>query len=138
VSHDRAFLDNVVTQTIAFEGDGHWLEYAGGYSDWQRVKAGMVRDAAAKARDELKPVVAEAPAKKRPKMGFKETRELEALPGKMEALEAEQKAIVAKLADPSTYADRTVDVKALNQRNEAIDAELTTLLARWELLESRK
>jgi len=138
VSHDRAFLDNVVTQTIAFEGDGHWLEYAGGYSDWQRVKAGMVRDAAAKARDESKPAVAEAPAKKRPKMGFKETRELEALPGKMEALEAEQKAIVAKLADPSTYADRTVDVKALNQRNEAIDAELTTLLARWELLESRK
>ncbi|QJR13162.1 ABC transporter ATP-binding protein uup [Usitatibacter rugosus] len=138
VSHDRAFLDNVVTQTIAFEGDGHWLEYAGGYSDWQRVKAGMVRDAAAKARDESKPAVAEAPAKKRPKMGFKETRELEALPAKMEALEAEQKAIVAKLADPATYADRTIDVKALNQRNEAIDAELTTLLARWELLESRK
>jgi len=139
VSHDRAFLDNVVTQTIAFEGDGHWLEYAGGYTDWQRVKAGMVRDAAAKSRDEAKPAaVAEAPAKKRPKMGFKETRELEALPGKMEALEAEQKAILAKLADPATYADRTVDVKAMNERNEAIDAELTTLLARWELLESRK
>jgi len=98
-----------------------------------------VRDAAAKSRDEAKPAaVAEAPAKKRPKMGFKETRELEALPGKMEALEAEQKAILAKLADPATYADRTVDVKAMNERNEAIDAELTTLLARWELLESRK
>jgi ATP-binding cassette subfamily F protein uup len=138
VSHDRAFLDNVVTQTIAFEGDGHWLEYAGGYTDWQRVKTGMVRDAAAKARDDAKPAVAEAPAKKRPKMGFKETRELEALPAKMEALEAEQKGIVAKLADPATYADRTIDVKALNERDEAIDAELTTLLARWELLESRK
>jgi ATP-binding cassette subfamily F protein uup len=68
---------------------------------------------------------------------FNETRELEALPAKLEALEREQAQIAAKLADPATYQDRAMDLAALNARHEAIEAELTALLARWEALESR-
>ncbi|QJR14921.1 ATP-binding cassette domain-containing protein [Usitatibacter palustris] len=136
VSHDRAFLDNVVTQTIAFEGDGHWKEYAGGYLDWERARKAAARE----ERDEQRKADARgaAPAKaQRVKLSFKETRELEQLPAQMEALESEQKALVARLADPALYQDRTVDLKALNTRAEEIDAELTRLLTRWELLEAK-
>jgi ATP-binding cassette subfamily F protein uup len=138
VSHDREFLDNVVTQTIAYEGDGHWLEYAGGYTDWQRVKAGLVKQAATAAKEAAGTGKAAGSAPKKAKLSYKEVRELEELPAKLEALEREQKELAARLADPATYNDRNVDLKALNTRNEAIDAELTKLLARWELLESRR
>ncbi len=146
VSHDREFLDNVVTQTIAFEGDGRWKEYAGGYSDWKRAsKAAGSPVASAAAGSPVAP--AEAGAQSTPsrprrrasnQLTFNETRELEALPGKIEALESEQADIARRLADPATYQDRTLDVKALNVRNEALEAELTQLLERWEALESKK
>jgi ABC transport system ATP-binding/permease protein len=139
VSHDRAFLDNVVTQTIASEGGGRWKEYVGGYSDWVRMR-GTVEGAAAAA-----PAIREAEAKatpaaarRKPKLGFNEARELEALPGQLEALEREQADIAARLADPATYADRALDVRALDARHAAIEAELMRLLARWEDLETRR
>ena len=134
VSHDRAFLDNVVTQTIAHEGSGRWKEYAGGYLDWQRARRASAEESSSR-------VPAKAAARdpvKRKKLTFNETRELETLPEKLVALETEQKALASRLADPAVYKDRTVDVKALNARNEAIDAELTRLLARWEELEAKK
>jgi ATP-binding cassette subfamily F protein uup len=134
VSHDRTFLDNVVTQTIAFEGHGHWKEYAGGYSDWQRARTAVRKDAAAEAaKADTEPLV----ARRRAKLGYKEARELEALPAMLETLEREQSGITQRLADPATYNDRTVDVKALNARHDAIEAELTNLLARWEELENK-
>ncbi|MGZ5683916.1 MAG: ABC transporter ATP-binding protein, partial [Usitatibacter sp.] len=137
VSHDRAFLDNVVTQTIAFEGDGRWKEYAGGYSDWQRVRSSAARDAVRET--EKKNVEARAaPARKKAKLGFKEARELEDLPGKLKALETEQADLARRLADPALYQDRSVDLRALNARHEAIDAELSKLLARWEELEAKR
>jgi len=135
VSHDRAFLDNVVTQSIAFEGDGRWKEYAGGYSDWLRARSFMAPVAAA-AQAEAQ--AAGQPKRRSAKLSYNESRELEALPAKLEALEQEQKALAERLADPATYSDRSVDVAALNRRHEAIDAELTTLLARWEELEGKK
>ena len=135
VSHDRAFIDNVVTQTIAFEGDGRWKEYAGGYADWVRARGRTPPSAEPGAAENgVRPRVVKRPAK----LSFNETRELEALPARLEALEAEQKALAEKLADPSTYADRTVDIAALNRRNDEIDEELTTLLARWEQLEGKR
>jgi ATP-binding cassette subfamily F protein uup len=77
-------------------------------------------------------------ASRRPaKLSFKETRELEALPGQLEALELEQKSLTEKLADPALYQDRTVDVRALNARHDQIESELTRLLARWEELEAK-
>ena len=133
VSHDREFLDNVVTQTIAFEGEGRWKEYAGGYSDWKRVRTGADREARDEAREERAPRVKARAAR----LSFKEKRELEELPAKLEALETEQAALAARLADPALYQDRTVDLRALNARHDQIEAELTELLARWEALESK-
>jgi ATP-binding cassette subfamily F protein uup len=139
VSHDRTFLDNVVTQTIAFEGDGLWREFAGGYYDWKRVKD---NEAAARLKDApkpaAKPVEPEKKADKRAaKLSFNEKRELEQLPGKISALEAEQAGLQRQLADPAIYRDRPQEVPAMNQRLEAIEEELLGLLERWELLEAK-
>ena len=131
VSHDRAFLDNVVTQTIAFEGDGRWKEYAGGYADWLRARTVAASDA------EKKSGGPQARGRRPAKLTFNETRELEGLPAKLAALESEQKVLAAELADPSVYQDRSKDVRALNARHDAIEAELLELLARWEALEAR-
>ena len=133
VSHDRAFLDNVVTQTLAFEGAGHWKEYAGGYADWVRARP---KAAAEAVKDEGKASVPKA--QRKAKLSWKEERELGALPGKLESLEREQAEIAARLADPATYQDRTVDVKVLSTRVDSIEAELTELLARWEALEAKR
>ena len=137
VSHDREFLDNVVTQVIAFEGDGLLREYVGGYSDWQRQRAAAVPAKADGAK-------AAAPAREKPKrapsqkLSFKETRELEALPGTIAALEAEQGAITTQLADPAVYKEEPARVAMLQSRYAAIEEELMTALTRWEELESRK
>jgi ATP-binding cassette subfamily F protein uup len=136
VSHDRAFLDNVVTQTIAHEGGGRWKEYAGGYSDWQRARNAGLRAASTEVQKKS-PGAAPSVPRKKAKLSYKEARELEELPQKLQALELEQKDLARQLADPAIYQDRAVDVKALNMRLEAIDGELTALLARWEALEAK-
>jgi len=139
VSHDRAFLDNVVTQTIAYEGAGRWKEYAGGYADWQRARNATPRGAAAAPADEEGKARADSRAPRRKtKLSFNEVRELEQLPGRIEALEREQAGLAARLADPAIYQDRTVDLKALNERHAGIEEELLLLLARWEELEAAK
>lgn len=138
VSHDRTFLDNVVTQTIAAEGDGLWREYAGGYSDWAAYKASLAKEAS-KARAEVKPVAkaAESVKTKGDKLSWKEQRELEALPDKIAALEGEQADLSKRLEDPAIYqADPQAAQKAA-ERLALIDDELMALLERWELLEAR-
>src|SRR5205085_2679508 len=126
---------NVVTQTIAHEGEGRWKEYAGGYADWQRARPKVARafDAV-----EPKPAAAAKGPARRTKLGFNEARELEALPAKLEALEREQEELMRKLADPALYQDRGVDLKAMNERSIAIEQELTRLLTRWEELERKR
>ena len=154
VSHDRTFLDNVVTSTIAFEGDAHWREFEGGVTDWltQSKRASEIaqakgqkgtspfnygRDQAAKPAAAVAipvaPVVVAAPAKTR-KLSFKEQRELDSLPETIAALEAEQRTINALLADGTLYARDNPRALLLASRNAAIDAELLTALERWELL----
>jgi ATP-binding cassette subfamily F protein uup len=136
VSHDRAFLDNVVTQTIAYEGAGRWKEYAGGYADWKRAStAGITASAAAQPPPAKDPVARKVSTAK---LTYKETRELEAAPGLIEALEREQAELANRLADPAIYQDRTVDVKALNAKHAENEIELMRLLERWETLEARK
>ncbi len=138
VSHDRTFLDNVVTQTIAAEGEGRWHEYAGGYSDWASYKAGVAKETA-KARSEAKPA-AKAPEPAKPKgdkLSWKEQRELEALPGKIAALEVEQADLTTRLEDPSIYQTDPQAAQHAAERLAAIDDELMILLERWEALESR-
>ena len=138
VSHDRTFLDNVVTQTIAAEGDGRWHEYAGGYSDWASYKAGVAKEAV-KAKSEAKPVAKAAePAKpKGDKLSWKEQRELESLPEKIATLEGEQAELTKRLEDPSIYQTDPQAAKNAAERLAAIDDELMAMLERWEALESR-
>ena len=138
VSHDRTFLDNVVTQTIAAEGDGYWKEYAGGYSDWAEYKASVAKEAT-KARAESKPAVKanEPPTAKAEKLSWKEQRELEALPGNIAALEAEQAELGKRLEDATIYQRDPPAAQQAAARLTAIDDELMTLLERWEVLEAR-
>jgi ATP-binding cassette subfamily F protein uup len=140
VSHDRAFLDNVVTQVIAFEGDGKLIEYAGGYEDWVRVKKYQATVAVAKpaAPTPTRTTVATAEkAKPASKLGFKEARELEELPKRIEALEREQSDIAAQLADGTMYRSDAGRARQLQTRSEEIDAEISAAMARWEELEGR-
>ena len=141
VSHDRAFLDAVVTQTIAFEGGGIWREYAGGYEDWRRAKefarASEV-ESQPKAVAESRPRMAERSHVASPhKLTFKERRELEALPERIDALETEQKSLALRLADPALYRQSPAQAPALQRRLREAEAELVTALARWEDLASR-
>ncbi|QGZ41775.1 ATP-binding cassette subfamily F protein uup [Pseudoduganella flava] len=141
VSHDRMFLDNVVTQVIVAEGDGQWREYIGGYSDWERVRvaAPAATPAAKKAESKGKAEAAApaAPAAPKKKLSFKEQRELESLPGRIAQLEEEQAALNATLADPEFYKKTPAEAKQLQQRIGEIEEELMAALERWEEMESR-
>ncbi|HZW21437.1 ATP-binding cassette domain-containing protein [Noviherbaspirillum sp.] len=139
VSHDRMFLDNVVTQVIAAEGDGLWREYVGGYSDWERVRPQQAPSAKPAAKPESKPVekTAAQNAQKPKKLSYKEQRELETLPGLIAGLEAEQKAISEQLADPELYRQRPDEVQKLNARFAEIDELLMENLEKWEAIEAK-
>ncbi len=137
VSHDRAFLDNVVTQVIAFEGDGKLIEYVGGYEDWVRVKKYQAT-AAAKPANSIPPKVTAAPADKPKisgKLSYKDARELEALPKRIEELEREQSEIATHLADGAIYRSDAKRAKQLQTRSEEIEAEVLAAMTRWEALE---
>ncbi len=138
VSHDRAFLDNVVTQVIAFEGDGKLMEYVGGYEDWVRMKkyeAGQKMPVATPAKPTIK-TPADKP-KASSKLGFKEQKELDELPQRVEALEREQEDIAAVLGGGALFRDNPSHAKQLQQRAMEIEEELLQLMTRWEALESR-
>jgi ATP-binding cassette subfamily F protein uup len=146
VSHDRAFLDAIVTQTIAAEGNGQnegtWREYAGGYSDWAAYQARLAEEkksAPAGRREPDRPAQAERhqDKPKAAKLSWKEQRELEALPERIAALEDEQKALTAQLEDPALY-DKPQEAQAVAARLAALEDELLSLLERWEALESRQ
>lgn len=142
VSHDRAFLDNVVTQVIASEGDGRWQEYAGGYADWLRVRETSRSQAERKeraVRAEARPPAEAAPAARRSpaKLSFNEKRELEKLPQQIAALESEQAVLYARLADPALYQEEPAEVAGVKARLEAVEAELEESMQRWLDLEER-
>jgi ATP-binding cassette subfamily F protein uup len=136
VSHDRSFLDNVVTSTIAFEGDGRWREYEGGVNDWlqqsrrAQALAAPAPLAAPKAEKKAEP----APTAGRRKLSYKEQRELESLPALIEALEQEQSAIAGELVDGRLYASDPERAAALAARSSAIEDDLMAALERWERL----
>ncbi len=135
VSHDRVFLDNVVTQTIAYECGATWKEYAGGFSDWQRVRTVKVPAPSVPRKGEAtaskpEPVL----VKQKLKLSFKEKRELDEMPARIEALEAEQREITAKINDPVLYREQGGHVKALQIRHAAIEEALMQALTRWEAL----
>jgi ATP-binding cassette subfamily F protein uup len=141
VSHDRAFLDNVVTQVIAWDGEARWVENPGGYAEWARVLA--AREAMATtgspATAPAAPAKRETAAKPaRPaKLSYKETQELKALPAQIEALEQEQAQVEEQLADPDFYRNDPGEVKRVQARHAQIEAALTQALERWTALEEK-
>jgi ATP-binding cassette subfamily F protein uup len=134
VSHDRAFLDNVVTQTLAAEGDGAWKEYAGGYSDYVRQR--VAPSAAPLSRGEAS-ATRERGVEVRKKLSYKETRELESLPADIESLEEEQKALFARMHDPEYYRQPPETLRADQARAAEIERLLEEKLERWTELEAR-
>jgi len=147
VSHDRAFLDNVVTSTLAFEGDHKVREYVGGYEDWLRQRrqepaAMTAARAAARAsrrepeRGSPPPGQADSPARKR--LSYNEQRELEQLPGRIEAMEGEQATLHAAVAHPEFYKEPPDRIGTALQRLEELQRLLAEAYERWEGLEGRR
>ena len=139
VSHDRAFLDNVVTQVIAFEGDGKLKEYVGGYEDWVRMKDFKPAQGAASKTAEVKVVAKAESAKPKPskKLSFKEEKELAEIQAAIQTLEKEQAEVGAILSAGKMYRDDPKQAQKLQARATAIESELMNLMTRWEELESR-
>lgn len=142
VSHDRSFLDNVVTQSLVFEGQGIVREYAGGYEDYQRALARQVpppttvKQAAEKSKSSSPSALRTKPSNtSKRKLSWKETRELEALPTQIATLEAEQTEIHQALAQPHWYKTDPAQVKIWQARLEEIEENLLEHLIRWEALE---
>ncbi len=133
VSHDRAFLDNVVASTLAFEGKGHVAEYAGGYSDWARQRS----SSSVQAPPNVKPVPEAEPARvgKKRKLSYKEQQELATLPDVIDRREQERTTLYAQLADPLFLRDG-VSVAQSTARLAALEIELLALAERWEILET--
>jgi ATP-binding cassette subfamily F protein uup len=139
VSHDRRFLDNVVTQTLAAEGGGLWREYVGGYSDWlQQRSPAPASDRLRRAPREPAGQAAPIQAKSRTRLGYKEQRELTLLPGEIEALEQEQAAISTRMSVPDYHLQGAVQIRADRRRIEEIEALLRAKFERWEELEAER
>jgi ATP-binding cassette subfamily F protein uup len=134
VSHDRAFLDNVVTQTLAAAGDGLWKEYAGGYSDYVQQRSALPVTAP-QSRGEVSAPRERGVASR--KLSYKETRELESLPAEIESLEAEQKALFARMHDAQYYRQPPEALRADQARAAEIERLLDEKLERWTELEGR-
>ncbi len=140
VSHDRAFLNNVVTQVYAFEGDGVVREYAGGYDDYLAQRIARVASTAPAPAPASTPVdKASARARERKaRLNFNEVRELDQLPAKIEALEAQLAEVQSRLGDPQLYRSAPQEARGLNERQAQLTAEINQSMARWEELELKK
>jgi ATP-binding cassette subfamily F protein uup len=138
VSHDRDFLDNVVTSTFVFEGEGQINEYVGGYADWvaEKEKRALAAAKAVAAKTAEPTSAAKTSAKSARKLNNKELRELETLPALIEALEKEQAALAGKLSDASFYHRERGAVSTAEARLAQIEREHATAFGRWEELEA--
>jgi ATP-binding cassette subfamily F protein uup len=135
VSHDRAFIDNVVTSTLVFEGAGRVAEYVGGYEDWLRQRPDTQATAEVNARPARAARLRPKPAARK-KLGYREQRELDGLPQQIEALEGEQAELHAALADPERYRDGGDNARDLAARLREVETGLAEAYARWEALEA--
>jgi ATP-binding cassette subfamily F protein uup len=135
VSHDRAFMDNVVTQTVAAEGQGRWREYVGGYTDWLRQRP-QPRETSVPPKSAPVAGAAAVSSPKR-KLSYKEQRELESLPGEIEKLEAEQLELARKMSSPDYHRAAPDDMRRDGERAVEIEALLAERMERWVALEER-
>ena len=138
VSHDRVFLDNVVTQVIAFDGDGTWLENPGGYQEWTRVLRAR-EEVRRPAVPEQEPAAARAETTRTraTKLSWKEQQELKELPARIEALEREQSELARQLADPNFYSSQPAQIRQTHERHQELEALLLSALERWTELEAK-
>jgi ABC transport system ATP-binding/permease protein len=139
VSHDRRFLDNVVTQTLAAEGDGLWREYVGGYGDYlaHRPQAGPARAEAAVEMPAAGAAREVSPSKARPRLSYKEQRELAVLPEEIEILEREQTQLISRMSAVDYYRTEAEQLRTDRKRLEELETLLLEKFARWESLEER-
>lgn len=137
VSHDRRFLDNVVTEVLAPEGNGLWREYVGGYSDWVHYRP-------KKETDSIKPEIKEKPISKKPKtvkikLTYKENKELESLPSQLMQMEAERDALIEAMSAPDYYSSHSAQqIKEQTEAIEKLNIEINTGYERWDELENKK
>ncbi|MGB5427470.1 MAG: ATP-binding cassette domain-containing protein [Gammaproteobacteria bacterium] len=137
VSHDRAFLDNVITSSLVFEGEGVIGEYVGGYSDWLRQKLAADQPARKDSGVQAVKTTATPAAQAKPgKLSYKDQRELDALPAKIEQLETEQAQLQAAIGDPGFYQQSHEQVNVVLERLQTIEEALSDCYERWEALES--
>ena len=137
VSHDRAFLNNVVTSTLVFEGNAGIAEYVGGYDDWLRQRGQSVADTGARqAKAEPEPPAVVRPRSASGKLSYKDRRELEALPRQIEELETEQERLQAQMQDPSFYQRDKGRISEVKGRLDQLRGELEDAYGRWERLEA--
>ena len=137
VSHDRAFLDNVVTSSLVFEGAGRVNEYVGGYTDWIRQRSSGGADTGGAESAAARPAPASVPAAAKPrKLSYKDQRELDALPEVIQGLEAEQARLADAIADPDLFRRSPADAASAVKRLQAVGQELDAAYARWEVLEA--
>jgi ABC transport system ATP-binding/permease protein len=135
VTHDRTFLDNVVTSTLVLEGDGRVEDYVGGYDDWLRQRP---EPRVPNREPRVPSPESRAPSPESKKLSYREQRELDALPARIESLEAEQRTLNAKIADPAFYSEPGAVIKDAVARLAAIEIELADVYARWDALDSRQ
>ena len=137
VSHDRRFLDNVVTEVLAPEGNGLWREYVGGYSDWLQQRPEPV-EPAAPAAPQPKAAAKPRPRDNKIRMSYKETQELERLPKLIEDLEAEQAALMEAMSAPDYHTKSVEELRKDAERAKAIEDEIASSYERWEALEEKR
>jgi len=135
VSHDRAFLDNVVTSILAFEGRGHIAEYVGGYEDWQRQRPEPLPRPTVAASDPQARSIHRVRSRPR-KLSYNETRELAQLPEMIQVFENEQAQLYEILADPSTYRSDGPAIATARKRLAEVEAALAKAYGRWEQLDA--
>nr|WP_228030412.1 hypothetical protein [Gimesia benthica] len=137
VSHDRAFLNNVVTATLVVDEDGSVKEYAGGYDDYLRQSENSKAVEEKKPESKNQPVASPEKPKPKAKLSYKEERELEQIPQQIEALEQEQTELQSAMSDPDFFKQSNDVITDASNRLQTIQSELERLLERWEELESR-
>ena len=137
VSHDRRFLDNVVTEVLAPEGNGLWREYVGGYSDWQHYKPKV--ESAVKKAEIVDKVVPKKPKQTKIKLSYKENKELETLPEHLMQLEAERDELISLMSEPDYYSTHSPqEIKDQNEKIQSLENKINQSYLRWEELENKR
>lgn len=138
VSHDRSFLNNVITSCIVFDDDGQLREYVGGYDDWQRQRQQDLAAKTATKKTEAKAAAAKKPEKKKSALTYQESLDLKALPAEIEAMEAEQQQINERMSEADFYKGSQAEIDQVQQQSAALAEKLQQAYARWEALEEKQ